>query len=225
MGLWGAAFLGTLLAAAPASSADILKYVDDEGIVHFTDRVVTGKHEVFVKTRAHAPLPASLLREENQRRYLPLVHAAASRQGIDPEFVRCVIEAESGFNPRAVSRAGARGLMQLMPSTAIQYGVGNAFDPEENISGGTRYLKELLKKYRGNAKLALAAYNAGEDAVAKYKGIPPYRETRQYVARIMDRYGKTAALTDAVPHKRIFRYVTGDGSILLTDTPRQTEFD
>ena len=118
-----------------------------------------------------------------------LIKANGNRFGVDPYLVFCVIEHESQFRARAVSPKGARGLMQLMPGTAARFGVDNAFDPAENIYGGTRYLKELLDMF-GRVDLALASYNAGEGAVIKYGGkVPPYRETREYVRRISGRYG------------------------------------
>ncbi len=201
--------------------ADIVKFVDGDGVLNFTDRGVTGQYDVFMRVRAHAPLPRSVLYSANRHRYMPLINAAAAEHGVDAGFIVCVIEAESGFNPAAVSRAGARGLMQLMPSTAMQYRVDNPFDPESNIFGGTRHLKSLLKKYRGNMKLTLAAYNAGEDTVAKYDGVPPFRETREYVKKILQNYTKSAALSVRLAAKsKIYRYTASDGSILLTDTPR-----
>ena len=118
-----------------------------------------------------------------------LIKTNGARFGVDPYLVFCVIEHESSFNSRAVSPKGARGLMQLMPGTAARFGVRNSFDPAENIYGGTQYLKELLKMF-GRVDLALASYNAGEGAVIKYGNkVPPYRETREYVRRISNRYG------------------------------------
>jgi transglycosylase-like protein with SLT domain len=116
--------------------------------------------------------------------YGRLIRAAAERHGVDEKLIARLIAAESAFNPTAVSRKQALGLMQLMPRTAAQYAVANVFDPAENIEAGTRYLKDLLEKYRGNLSLALAAYNAGPDMVERYGGIPPFAETQNYVKRI-----------------------------------------
>ncbi|HEY6547548.1 MAG TPA: lytic transglycosylase domain-containing protein [Vicinamibacteria bacterium] len=118
-----------------------------------------------------------------------LARAAAERYGLDPELVLAVVGAESGSEPKAVSPKGAQGLMQLMPRTAAELGVADAFDPAANLDGGSRYLESLLVKYRGNLRLALAAYNAGPGAVARHGGVPPYRETQEYVRRVMRRYG------------------------------------
>jgi hypothetical protein len=127
----------------------------------------------------------------------------ASRHSLNPEFVRAVIQAESGFNPRARSAKGAQGLMQLMPQTASEYGVLDAFNPVENIRAGVAYLKSLLVRYNQDESLALAAYNAGPTAVEKYgRTVPPYRETRQYVARI-----RSATSNAGPPPTRVYRIV------------------
>ncbi|MFO7270419.1 peptidoglycan DD-metalloendopeptidase family protein [Sphaerobacter thermophilus] len=120
--------------------------------------------------------------------YDALIHAAAARYGVDPVLIAAVIQAESGFDPTAVSPAGAKGLMQLMDGTAAALGVEDVFDPAQNIDGGTRFLRQLLDQFQGNAELALAAYNAGPYAVLRYGGIPPYEETQAYVANVLAAY-------------------------------------
>ncbi|HZU21526.1 MAG TPA: lytic transglycosylase domain-containing protein, partial [Terriglobales bacterium] len=129
-----------------------------------------------------------------------LIAGAASTTRIDPDFIASVIRAESGFNPRARSPKGAQGLMQLMPETAGKLGVRNPYDAEANIRGGTEYLRRLLQQYHGDAQKALAAYNAGPLRVQQYGGVPPYRETHRYVARVITDYNrkKLAAKAPAV---------------------------
>jgi hypothetical protein len=130
-----------------------------------------------------------------------LIRAAAEKNGLDENLITHVIAAESNFNPKAVSRKQALGLMQLLPKTAALYSVGNAFDPEQNIEAGAHYLKDLLSRYRGNMTLALAAYNAGPEMVDRYRGIPPFAETRNYVKQITGKLAQDSQtpVRDAVP--------------------------
>jgi len=124
------------------------------------------------------------------RNYKDLVSKYSSEYGVSSDLVHAVIQAESSYIPDAVSSKGAQGLMQLMPETAVNYGVSDSFDAEENIKGGVHLLSDLIEKYDGNVKLVLAAYNAGEGAVQKYNGVPPYRETVEYIQKIENYMGK-----------------------------------
>jgi len=120
-----------------------------------------------------------------------IIYRAGKKAGVDPRFIHAVIKQESKYNPKAVSHVGAEGLMQMMPATADRFGLKNPFDPTANVEAGTKYLKWLLKRFDGDVSLALAGYNAGEGAVDKYKGVPPYSETQNYVKKIVKTYGKT----------------------------------
>ncbi|MEO5341754.1 MAG: lytic transglycosylase domain-containing protein [Gammaproteobacteria bacterium SHHR-1] len=127
--------------------------------------------------------------KENRQRYADLIDQAAKRVKLQPELLHAVVMAESGYNPRAVSDAGAQGLMQLIPATAERYGVQDSFDPKQNVDGGARYLRDLLKMFGFNLNLALAGYNAGENAVIKHGNkIPPYEETQNYVKKVLAYY-------------------------------------
>ena len=149
-----------------------------------------------------------------------IVREAADRHSVDPALVRAVIETESNWNPRAYSRKGAGGLMQLIPTTAQRYGANDVFDPQQNIDAGVKHLKRLLERYNGNLDLALAAYNAGEGAVDRVHGIPAYRETQNYVQKVQNAYFRPGSgrLPDAYvnPHA-IHRDVTVDGRIIFTN--------
>jgi hypothetical protein len=145
-----------------------------------------------VPTVAAVVVPASMARPQilKPQDLNEVINSISDRHHIDPDFISSVIHAESGFNPRAVSPKGAQGLMQLMPGTASKLGVSNAFDPRANVEGGTRYLTELLQRYNFDVIKALAAYNAGPLRVQQYGGVPPYNETRAYVARIVRDYNR-----------------------------------
>ncbi len=150
----------------------------------------------------------------------------ANEENLDARLVKALIEVESGFNPRAVSHKGALGLMQLMPSTARRLGVGDPFDPEQNLRGGIRELRRLIDRYSGDIVLALAAYNAGEGAVARYGGVPPYRETRGYIDRILTIYTGRPYRLGVRTHRPVHLLRDpGTGTPLITNTgaaPRRT---
>jgi hypothetical protein len=150
---------------------------------------------------AAVPTPAPQAATVKPFQIYELVTAASGRHLVDPDLITSVIHAESGFNPRAVSPKGAQGLMQLMPQTASQLGVPDVFEPSANVDAGTRYLRELLLRYNGDVAKALAAYNAGAHRVEQYRGVPPYRETHTYVARVIREFNskKLAAKKAAKP--------------------------
>ncbi len=147
--------------------------------------------------------------------YDEVIRNIAQKYRVEHTLIHSIIRAESNYDRFAVSSKGALGLMQLMPSTAIQYGVKNVFDPRENIEGGVRYLKDLIKLYNGKTDLVLAAYNAGQEAVRKFNGIPPYRETRDYISKIMKRFGYDK---EYIKGKTvIYKFYDKDGKLWMTD--------
>ncbi len=166
----------------PASAAgDIYRYVDENGVTVFTDRPVHAGYKVHVRERGSFRL-ASL---SGYYPYRDVVIEACSIYSMDEALIRAVMEVESDYNRFAISSAGARGLMQLMPETALHLGVRNVWDPRQNIHAGTAYLKRFIKRFSGNMELALAAYNAGPNAVAYYGQVPPYPQTVNYVRKVM----------------------------------------
>lgn len=181
-------FVSGVLLAGPAQ-AGIYAFSDANGIMHFTNVPSTPRY-ADMKRVAYLPESATpKARPVSPKRFNPLVEQAAREHQIDQALLRAVIAVESGYDPNAVSRKGAVGLMQLMPQTARRYGVKNIYDPAQNIQGGARYLRDLMGKFNNDLPLVLAAYNAGEDAIAQHGNrIPPYRETRSYVPRVMDFY-------------------------------------
>lgn len=204
--------LALLHAAGPdLLRAEIYTFTDEQGIIHITDRPAR-RNSLFdtelsatrvdrvakpqgppVLSRRAARKPSFL---SGGRQFDSLIRRAAERYDVDFALVKAVIHAESAFDHQAVSRKGASGLMQLMPGTARQMGVYNAFDPRQNILGGTRYLKEMLDRYSGNLRLGLAAYNAGPSNVDRNCGVPPFPETRKYIRRVLrlrKDYGGTQA--------------------------------
>ena len=168
----------------PSSApADIYKYVDIDGVIHITNvPTESGVKYVLIMREKRILLDRKL--GANMSQYDGLIINAARKHNMDPALIKAVIKAESNFNHRAVSRKGARGLMQLMPATASSLQVQDSFHPENNIEGGVKYLRYLLNYFNGNLPLALAAYNAGENAVIRHGGVPPYRETKEYIQRV-----------------------------------------
>lgn len=192
--IFGPLLVAVLLSAsfcgyAYADKGKIFVFREADGSIRFTNRqppkgvnaeVFTAKGKGFsyyTSPRGRGKIFPNL--------YNAIIQSAARLHGIDAGLIKAVIHVESAFNPRAISPKGARGLMQLMPGTAKDLGVVNSFNPHHNIYGGARYLAQLLKRHEGNVQYALAAYNAGPEAVSKYRGIPPYSETINYVRRVM----------------------------------------
>src|SRR4029450_12973524 len=165
------------------------KLTDPDGAVHFTNAPTDPRYQRMGFTFGSAAGWLRLPPGEDTGPYVKEIRAAADRYGVPIKLVSAVIRAESGFNPRAVSRSGARGLMQLMPATASILGVRNSFDPRENIDGGVRHLRGLIDRFPHSLPLAIAAYNAGEKAVTLYGGIPPYQERQDYGAEGLSFYG------------------------------------
>jgi soluble lytic murein transglycosylase-like protein len=166
--------------------ADIYKHVDNEGVLHLTN-VPSDPNVKYVMIMREKRILFQPNIDVNK--YDNIINKAADKFSLDSALIKAIIKAESNFNYKAVSPVGAQGLMQLMPKTASSLRVDDSFHPEKNIEGGARYLRYLLNTYKGDLNLALAAYNAGEKAVAKYNyNIPPYRETQNYVRRVLSFY-------------------------------------
>jgi soluble lytic murein transglycosylase-like protein len=190
-----------LIALAGSVRADIYQYTDRNGVTHYTNvqPSTRGWKRVYQDAKAKDGYPAGgtpqpdiavrrLPDPERMRRYDAHIVEASKLYQLPVSFIRAVVMVESSFYPDAVSHTGAMGLMQLMPATARSMGVVDAFDPRQNVLGGTRFLRVLANKFNGDMVLTAAAYNAGEGAVQKYKGIPPYAETRRYVRKVLHHY-------------------------------------
>lgn len=177
------------LALPQAGHADIYSHVDEDGAVHLSNHATDRRFALFIREPAPSGRAAPLEPPSEAMPYAELVDEAAHRQGLDSALIHAVIAAESAHNPAAVSTKSARGLMQLMPATVARYGITDVHDPAQNIQGGSRYLKDLLQRFGSDLGLTLAAYNAGENAVARHGNrIQPYRETLGYVTKVLDRY-------------------------------------
>ncbi len=183
--------LGILLGSS-SIWADIYKYTAPDGRAYYTDKPAHNKYKLITQARPKKYHIAYRHLKKNKKKYTPIIEAAAIKHKIDPKLVHAVIYAESAYDAKAISSAGAVGLMQLMPATARQYGAEDRQDPKQNIFAGTRYLKYLLGLFNNDLALSVAAYNAGENAVKKYHNqIPPYSETQKYVKKVLQLYNKS----------------------------------
>ena len=219
------AALAVVLAGAAPVAAETFQFVGKDGTVHFTNapsdpkyrrmagvpKTSSGTAEGFFRVSEAVAASASLF---------DTIRDVAQRHGVPEQLISAVIRVESGFNAKAVSPKGARGLMQLMPGTAAILGVRDSFNPAENIDGGVRHLRTLLDRYSYNLPFALAAYNAGEGAVNNYGGIPPFPETQAYVGRILSILGMGGdGLAVMMPSGESYTYVAEDGAVVYTNIP------
>ncbi len=221
----GALFL-VLAAVSRPADAQIFSWVDATGTL-VVSNVAPGTNMGIASYEVPAADTAirttRYVAPETSRSFDDLIDEHASRQGVRTDLVRAVIQVESGFNPRAVSNKGAVGLMQLMPATARQLGVAHPFDPSENVRGGVAYLRQLLDRYNGDERLALAAYNAGPGAVDSHgQTVPPYRETRDYVSKVKGIAGARSTVSASTGGRtKIYRVVNVvDGEDVVTYTDR-----
>jgi len=183
--VFAAVFLYSLFCLSPLSFGDIYRYKDERGVWHFSNIKSDSRFRVFMRTPNYNKPAKQYIRD-----YDSAITRASKQFRVEPSLIKAVIRAESDFDHTAVSQKGAQGLMQLMPETACEMEVGDPFNPEENILGGTRYLSLMLDRFRNNLGMALAAYNAGPERVEEYRGIPPYAETKNFVDRVLKYYGQ-----------------------------------
>jgi soluble lytic murein transglycosylase-like protein len=182
--------LSCLFFLTSPASAGIYRYEDENGVLHFTNCPRDAKFKLYIRESKEdvGGRNSSFLYIRDSNQYDSLISEFSKKYQVDFALIKAIIRAESGFNPNAVSRKGAKGLMQLMPETASRVNVSNSFNPRENIEGGVRYFKYLLSLFNDDLRLSLAAYNAGENIVAEVRSIPPYRETMDYVKKVLSYY-------------------------------------
>jgi hypothetical protein len=216
------AVLAAVLMVAGPARAETFRFVESDGTVHFTNTPTDPLYQRMGFTsgteRGWLQLPVVDLSP-----YAREIREAAARYGLEESLIKAVIRVESGFNSRAVSPKGARGLMQLMPGTASMLGVRDSFNPRQNIDGGVRHLRGLIDRFGNDLRLALAAYNAGEQAVVTHGGIPPYRETRDYVTRILGLFTPAPAVAAPAPAPEpppiTYRVEAPDGTVTYSNIP------
>ena len=228
--------LWTLALCAIPAHGQIVSYRDSEGKRVFINAdPIPATRTVKTSIRGFTPLAGAMSQTHtlssaspetgatelaNRQKIEVMIREVSARYNVDPALIRAVIETESNWNSSAISRKGALGLMQLVPGTARQLGVNNAFDPRENLDGGVRYLHTLLERYNGDLDRALAAYNAGPGAVDRARGIPQFRETREYVRKVTDSYFRPGS--DRLSHasnasRPIYQRVAEDGRVVFTN--------
>ena len=217
------AVVGMVVAADLRAGEEILYREDENGALVLTN--VPDHHELRTYSKAAASRGTGV-----GEAYRPVIQRIAASHGVHPDLVYAVAAVESNFDPVAVSSKGAQGLMQLMPATALRFGISDPFNPNENILGGVRYLRYLLDLFEGDQRLALAAYNAGETVVKATGGIPPYRETRNYVAKVLKLFGpsktpyiarsrRSSGATGQGAPAEIYTYTDDDGVTHFSDAP------
>lgn len=225
-----------LLSAGVAGAQErVYTYVDEDGTIHFTDMPRDGAVEMDL---SGSKIQTKTRVVGSEVPYHEMINAASKKHGLDAGLVAAVAQVESAFDYRAVSKAGAKGIMQLMDGTARDYGVTNVFDPAQNIEAGTHHLADLLRVYDGELKLALAAYNAGRGAVQRHGGVPPYRETKRYIEKISAIYSRVdseisnrqidnsyaAAKAISRGETVIYRYNTAAGVVFSDMPPNEKPF-
>jgi soluble lytic murein transglycosylase len=201
--------IGSLACAIPTTTAEIYQFIGPNGSISLTNVPSDSRYR---KIEIESSQFHSTLSEQELE---PVIRRYSSQHRLHPALIRAVIKAESNFDPRAVSRAGAIGLMQLMPQTALRLDVRDMYDPDDNVGGGTKYLRQLLDRFHGNLPLALAAYNAGENAVDHYQALPPFDETRQYVRKVLHYYRTFLVRDGVIAERPVNRY----GAPETTATP------
>lgn len=192
-----------------SSNAELYKFIDEDGILHICskDKYNAYKAQLRKQKPRYIPVTPSYIQKA--------IDQISTEHRLDPHLIKAMIQVESNFERYAVSHKGAQGLMQLMPSIQKLYGVKDPFDVHQNVEGGIKYFKYLLRRYKNDIKLALAAYNSGEGAVSKHNGIPPYKETQGFVRKVLTNYQNYAGVT--TPKGNIRRVTTKDGVIKITN--------